>query len=131
VLVNQPAAVGRPYWIGWRLLQGAPLRGQDIATVEPLREYVGSGISLDLDKQTGAVRITKVFPDTPASRAGLTAGLILEKINDVPTAGKCLDQCLVLLRGEVGTQLRLDLVNPEGRQTSKVELTRRKFLVSS
>jgi CubicO group peptidase (beta-lactamase class C family) len=53
VLVNQPAAVGRPYWIGWRLLQGAPLRGQDIATVEPLREYVGSGISLDLDKQTG------------------------------------------------------------------------------
>jgi C-terminal processing protease CtpA/Prc len=61
----------------------------------------------------------------------LTAGLILEKINDVPTAGKSLDQCLVLLRGEVGTQLRLDLVNPEGRQTNKVELTRRKFLVSS
>jgi C-terminal processing protease CtpA/Prc len=61
----------------------------------------------------------------------LTAGLILGKINDVSTAGKSLEQCLVLLRGEAGTQLRLDLVNPQGLQTSKVELTRRKLVVSS
>src|SRR5205085_12627194 len=33
--------------VGWRILQVAPLSGSDPATLQPLREYVGSGFSFD------------------------------------------------------------------------------------
>lgn len=130
VLANQTAAVAKPYWIGLRLLQRAALSGQDLATILPMREIVGSGFAFEMDKQTGILRITKVFPDSPASQAGLSAGLLIQKINNIPTTGKGLTECSSLLRGEAGTKLRLDLANPEGQQTKMVELTREKFISS-
>ena len=131
VLADQVAALARPYWIGWRLLQGAPLKGVDIATIEPIREYTGSGMALASDKESGALRITKVYANTPASEAGLSAGLVIQKINDVTTSGKDLGQCMDLIRGPAGKRVRLELIDPEGDQVRTVELTLRKFLTSS
>ena len=57
-------------------------------------------------------------------------GLIIQKIEDVPTAGKTVAECAVLLRANGSPKVRLELVNPERKETNTVELTRGKFLTS-
>ena len=113
--------------IGWRILQHAPLNGMNAITMQPIREYVGSGIAFDLDKQTHTLRITKVYPNTPAAQAGLAPGLIVEQIDGIPTAGKSVADCLNIAQGAAGTKVRLELATPDGSQTNTVELTRQKI----
>jgi carboxyl-terminal processing protease len=99
----------------------------DARTIQPIREYVGSGIAFDLDKQTHTLRITEVYPNTPAAQAGLAPGLIVEKIDGIPTAGKSMADCLNIAHGVAGTKMRLELATPDGGQTNTVELTRQKI----
>jgi hypothetical protein len=113
--------------VGWRILQCASLKGMDAGTMQPICEYVGSGIAFEIDKQTHTLRITKVYPNTSAAQAGLSPGLIVEKIDGIPTAGKSLADCLNVAHGAAGTKVRLELLTPDGSQTNTVELTRQKI----
>lgn len=113
--------------VGWRILQQVALNDTDPRKLQPVIEHVGLGIAFDIDKQTRTLRITQVFPDTPAARAGLKPGPILQKIDDTPTAGKSVAECLNLTRGPVGAKIQLELVSADGTQTNTVELTRAKF----
>jgi hypothetical protein len=106
------------------------LRGSKIGT-GLVREMVGTGIALEVDKGTGMVRILEVIPRSPASRAGLSPGHMIRQVDGVSLAGKSLKECLRLLGGESGSKVRLQLVNPRSKETTAVELTRERFLVSS
>jgi CubicO group peptidase (beta-lactamase class C family) len=114
--------------IGWTLLQRLPLKREN--ATEFAREIVGLGFAFDLDKKAHTLLVTKVYPQSPASQAGLSAGLIIQKIEDVPTAGKTVAECAALLRANGAPKVRLELVNPERKRTNAVELTRGKFLTS-
>ena len=98
--------------------------------VRPVRtpgELVGVGIQIRSDSQAGAVIIAQVVPNSPASEAGLTNGVIISKVDDESLAGKRLADCANLIRGPVGTRVKLELVTPDHSQTNTVELTRRKL----
>jgi S1-C subfamily serine protease len=114
--------------IGWTLLQRLPLNPESAA--EFAKEIVGLGFAYGLDKKTHTLLVTKVYPQSPASQAGLSAGLIIQKIDNVPTAGKTVAECAALLRANGAPKVRLELVNPERKRTNAVELTRGKFLTS-
>ncbi len=114
--------------IGWTLLQRLPLKPEN--ATEFAKEIVGLGFAYGLDKKTHTLLVTKVYPQSPASQAGLSGGFIIQKIENVPTAGKTLDECGVLLRANGSPRVRLELVNPERKETNTVELTRGKFLTS-
>jgi S1-C subfamily serine protease len=111
--------------IGWTLLQRLPLTN-DSAKVFA-REMVGIGTQLNLDEITHTLRIVKVLANSPAEEAGLSAGLLIEKINDVSTANKQMADCVNLIRGPAGTKLRLDVLDPQLNKKKSVELTRKKF----
>jgi C-terminal processing protease CtpA/Prc len=81
-----------------------------------------------LDQKTGALRIQKVYANTPAAEGGLTPGLWVLQINGIPTQGKALADCARLAKGPVGTRVKLELVNPEQATTNTVELTRQRFV---
>jgi len=115
--------------VGWRILQGAPLSGPDPKTMQPLREYVATGFSLDLEKQTGLVRITKVYPNSPAATAGLSPGLIIERINGVSVTGRSVADSMELMRGPAGTTVHLVLITLDHSRTNRVELTKGKILL--
>jgi S1-C subfamily serine protease len=74
--------------LGWTLLQRLPLKRESAGYFA--REMMGLGFAFDFDKQTNILRITKVLPESPASKAGLSAGMIIQKIENVPTADKIL-----------------------------------------
>jgi CubicO group peptidase (beta-lactamase class C family) len=130
VLCNQQGGPS-PEIIGWLLLKGTRLSPQVAMALRTGSEVVGVGIALDLDRETRVVRITKVIPNSPASQAGLSAGLILQRIDDVSTTGKGLTECAALIRGLSGTKVRLELVDSQDNTTNTLELTRQKFLTSN
>jgi CubicO group peptidase (beta-lactamase class C family) len=115
--------------VGWTLLQRMPLTSE--SAKDFAREMIGIGTALDLDQPTQTLRITKVLSNSPAAQAGLSAGLLIQKINDVSTTGKSLAECVDLIRGPAGTKVRLEVLNPERNETKTVELTRAKFATSS
>jgi S1-C subfamily serine protease len=104
------------------------LRGKEIGT-GLVRETVGIGTALAVDENAGLVRVTEVIPKSPASRAGLSGGLVLQRVNGVAVEGKTLPECVELLRGPIGTTVRLELVKPGGGAPMTVELTRQRFRV--
>ncbi len=96
-----------------------------------VREIVGIGTSLKSDEKTGNLRITKVFPNSPAEQAGLSADLMIQKINGVSVEGKSMKQCLSMRGGRVGTKVRLEVFDPDRKETRTLELTRQKFLTAT
>lgn len=115
--------------IGWAILQGMRLARE--SGTEFVREIVGLGFTFAMDKQTQTLRTTKIYSNSPASRAGLSAGSIIQTIDDVPTVGKSAAECLTLLRANGNPKVRLELINPERKETNTVELARGKFLTSN
>ncbi|HTA30534.1 MAG TPA: serine hydrolase [Candidatus Cybelea sp.] len=115
--------------LGWLLLEGVRLTPQITSNLFPanMGDLAGIGVSLGFDQPTRTLRVDAVLPNTPASQAGLTAGLMVLKIDDIPTAGKSTDLCACYIRGKAGTKVQLELVNPERKETNTVELTRQKF----
>ena len=114
--------------IGWTLLQRLPLKRQNAN--EFAKEIMGLGFAFGLDEKTHALLVTKVYPQSPASGAGLSAGLIIQKIENVSTVGKTVAECAVLLHANGSPKVRLELVDPERKQTNTVELMRGRFLTS-
>jgi carboxyl-terminal processing protease len=90
-------------------------------------EVVGIGTALRMDNRTHRLRITSVLPGTPAAQAGLSAGLIIQKVDDVLVTGLPLQECVSLIRGPIGSIVRLELIDPEQEETNTVELTRQKL----
>jgi CubicO group peptidase (beta-lactamase class C family) len=130
VLFNQQDGTGSLHsqTLGWLLLEGAQLTPRITAGLFPRDgEIVGVGAKLRFDLPTRTLRIESVFSNTPASRAGLQDGLIVQKIDDIPTAGKSMDWCASLIRGKAGTKVHLELIKPERNETNTVELVRQKF----
>jgi C-terminal processing protease CtpA/Prc len=112
--------------VGQAALRRLPLPDH---VLEITSEPVGIGAELELDQATH-VRFKRIIPDSPAAHAGLSAGLMLQRIDNVDTANKTVVQCALLIRGKAGTTVRLELFDPERHPTNTVELTRQKFVIA-
>jgi D-alanyl-D-alanine-carboxypeptidase/D-alanyl-D-alanine-endopeptidase len=127
VLTNQRATSSVP--IGLLILQGFPLTKENIAN--PVLEIIGLGVALDTDQPTGLLRITRVYPKSPAGQAGLSANLLIQKINGTSIVGKPLKECMEMIGGPVGTKVTFEVLDPERKETKTVELTRERFVTSN
>jgi CubicO group peptidase (beta-lactamase class C family) len=127
VLSNQIAV--SPDGVGWTILQGMPLSRENVTYL--VREIVGLGVALDADKATGMLRITSVYPRSPAGQAGLSVNLLIRKINGASTVGKELKECLEMMGGAAGTKVTMEVHDPQRNETKTVELTRQKFVTTS
>jgi CubicO group peptidase (beta-lactamase class C family) len=111
--------------VGWTILQRLQLTAERAQMFA--RELVGIGVALELTDGAEQLRITRVLPKTPAEKSGLTAGLRILKVDDVPTSGRNLTECTELLRGPQGSKVRLELFDSEKDVTTSVELTRERL----
>lgn len=75
-----------------------------------LHGEVGSGIGVVLAKRDGYIRIVRTLPDNPASNAGVLAGDIIYKIDDVDVYNLDPDEIATKLRGDSGTKIKLTVV---------------------
>lgn len=112
--------------VGWTLLQRRPLNSHSAAMFAQMR--VGVGIALNLDQKTQTLSISSVFCDSPGDQAGLAAGMVIQRINDVAVAGKTLQESLALLRGNAGTRIHFQLLDSSGKP-KLVEVTTRSYVL--
>ena len=89
-------------------------------------QEVFTGIGVELDVKDHEVIIRQVVPNAPASKAGLSGGLVIQQIDGTNTDGKSLKDCVDMMRGPAGSKVKLELVDPAGNKTNTVELTRGK-----
>ena len=93
-------------------------------------EFGGIGLQITKPNLEAEVTITSLIPETPAYRAGLLAGDTITQIDDKPTKGLALQAAVELMKGPVGSVVRLSVRRLSGELEQK-ELTREVIRVAT
>lgn len=81
------------------------------------------GVGAVLDQQDGRLVIVRVLNDSPAERAGVTAGDEIVTVDGVGVAGLTVDEVVSKVRGPEGSKVTLGLKGVDGA-TRSVTITR-------
>src|SRR2546425_2531510 len=65
------------------------------------------GLGIEVGVEDGIVKVISPIEDTPAFRAGIKAGDLIVKIDEVVTRGMPLSKAVEKMRGKAGTQVGL------------------------
>jgi carboxyl-terminal processing protease len=76
-----------------------------------------------LSRRFGFIMVVSVLPDSPAQKADVHNGDILESIGGFSTDRMAIGQAEVLLSGPVGQRVKVGIVRPEKPQPDEVEIT--------
>ncbi|WP_309497084.1 S41 family peptidase [Sulfurovum sp.] len=90
--------------------------------VQTKGEFGGLGISIGMKE--GALTVIAPIDGTPAFRAGVKAGDIILKINEVATIGMNIDDSVKLMRGKPGTSLVLTIIRKKEPKPLEIKITR-------
>ena len=96
-------------------------------TEETSSQYVGIGIYLTNDKTTNTILVVGTMNGSPAMEAGMQAGDIIEKVNDVAYTGETMDDAIKVLKGEEGTSAKVTVLR-DGKEID-LTVTRKKITV--
>ncbi len=98
---------------------------------DELRGHFG-GIGAYLDRDKAGDMVVAVMRDRPAAKAGIQDGDILLAVDDTPiTAEMTSEEVIALIRGEVGTQVKLTLRRPGQTEPFTVEIVREQIVTPS
>lgn len=82
-----------------------------------------AGAGLALTKRFGYISVISTLPDSPAEKAGLHIGDVLEKIAGFTTGQMAIEQAQLLLSGDPGTVVKLSVIRRGKAEPQEVELT--------
>lgn len=83
-----------------------------------------ASVGLVISKRLGYVGVVDAIPGSPADKAGLNTGDILESINNVSTRDMPLVYAQMLLEGDPGTTVEVGLLKVTNPEPTKLTLTR-------
>ncbi len=83
-----------------------------------------ASVGLVLSKRFGYISIVDAIPGSPADKAGLTTGDMIETINAVATRDMPLAFAEILLQGDAGTTIDLSVLRVRKPEPNKMTLTR-------
>ena len=82
------------------------------------------GLGLEVDMESGGLRVIAPMDGTPAFEAGIKTGDLIVAIEDQPVRKMSLADAAEMMRGPPGSQVRLMLVPADGALPSEITLTR-------
>ncbi len=87
------------------------------------REGFG-GLGISVDQDDGIISVRQVHENTPASRAGLRSGDRITHVDGKPVTGMARAKVIALLRGPIGSSVRLEIARAAGPRTLTIEIKR-------
>jgi carboxyl-terminal processing protease len=89
------------------------------------------GLGIEVNMESGVVKVISPIDDTPASRAGIKAGDYIIKIDDIQVQGKSLSEAVDLMRGPVGSSIVLTVRRVGQKKALKFEIEREIIQIKS
>jgi len=94
---------------------------------QPTDEIVGIGAALKMN--SGELIIMSLVQGSPAEKAGLPSGWIVDKVDGASMRDLPLAECVQMIRGPIGTKVKLELLEPETNERRVFEVTRETIVV--
>ncbi len=88
-----------------------------------------SGVGIEISKPRGLLTVASLLPDTPAYRAGLDAGDVIEAVDGVPTKDMSLMCAVKKITGPKGTSVVLSVKRPTETEAEDITITRDRIIV--
>ncbi len=89
------------------------------------------GLGIEVSMESGVVKVISPIDDTPASKAGIKSGDFIVKINGEQVQGKTLMEAVNLMRGEVGTPIKLTVRRKGEKKAIIFNITRQVIEIKS
>ena len=82
------------------------------------------GLGIEVTQQDGFVKVVSPMDDTPAFKAGVLAGDFITFVDDKPMLGLTLSEAVDIMRGPVGSSVKLTIVREGLEDPIEVLVTR-------
>ncbi|OHD99206.1 MAG: peptidase S41 [Sulfurimonas sp. RIFCSPHIGHO2_12_FULL_36_9] len=92
-------------------------------------EFGGLGITVGV--KDGALTVIAPIEGTPADKAGIKAGDIILKIDEKSTLSMTIDEAVSIMRGKVGTPIKLTVVREGETKPLEIKIVRGNITIES
>ena len=90
--------------------------------------FKGVGIELS-QMENGDIQVVSPIPNSPALKAGVMAGDIIVKVNGTEIKGKKIADVQSLIKGPLGSEVRLTVRHPDGGHDVELKMTRQEIVL--
>lgn len=87
------------------------------------------GVGMTVDEDPRGLRVTDVFDGSPADRSGIRPGEFITAVDGRSIAGASTEVATARIKGEAGTRVRLELIDPEEEEARTLRVERAEIQV--
>jgi carboxyl-terminal processing protease len=89
------------------------------------------GLGMQVNMEDGVLKVVSPIDDTPAARAGVLAGDVINQVDGMPVKGMTLTEAVEKMRGTPGTEIKLEILRKGKDEPLNLTLVREIIKVSS
>ena len=89
------------------------------------------GLGIEIGMESGVVKVISPIDDTPAANAGIKSGDYIVRINDQQVQGKTLTEAVELMRGPIGSEIKLTVRRRNEKKALEFKIKRAVIEVKS
>ena len=90
-----------------------------------------AGLGIEVGMEHGVVKVISPIDNSPASRVGIKAGDYIVKINDIQVQGKSLTEAVEIMRGPVGSDIKITVRRRGVKKAIIFKITREIIKIAS
>ena len=109
----------------------AYLQEEDFTDLQESTSGKFGGLGIEVGMDNGLIRVITPIDDTPAEKAGILAGDLIVTLDGEAIVGMTLDDAISRMRGEPGTNIKLEVRREGAPELLKFNLERAEIKVAS
>lgn len=87
------------------------------------------GVGMTVGMKEGSIVVIAPLKDSPAMKAGIKSGDIITAVDDKSVIGLDSDQAVNMIRGKIGTSVKITVIHPQGTATTDITIKREEIKI--